>query len=154
MVRPFVFFESTIIDDFVSAWVDEVRRGLKACTVFLWYPLYWLTCKFIDSCFLAKRKLILRRADNQINNNLTSQAAVMNTAGVPNDLLSNRQSILEFTFYDSFASDTDAAQSTRSRSSCSSPSSTKSSTLSSLDETSDSPPSRRSLSVSLPPRLR
>lgn len=27
---------------FDDAWVDEVRRGFKACTVFLWYPLYWL----------------------------------------------------------------------------------------------------------------
>lgn len=25
---------------FDDAWVDEVRRGLKACQVFLWYPLY------------------------------------------------------------------------------------------------------------------
>lgn len=28
---------------FDDQWVDEVRRGFKACTVFLWYPLY---CKF------------------------------------------------------------------------------------------------------------
>jgi POT family proton-dependent oligopeptide transporter len=26
--------------DFDDAWVDEVRRGLLACRVFLWYPLY------------------------------------------------------------------------------------------------------------------
>jgi len=26
---------------FDDAWVDEVRRGFLACTVFLWYPLYW-----------------------------------------------------------------------------------------------------------------
>lgn len=25
---------------FDDQWVDEVRRGLKACVVFLWYPLY------------------------------------------------------------------------------------------------------------------
>lgn len=25
---------------FDDEWVDEVRRGLKACRVFLWYPLY------------------------------------------------------------------------------------------------------------------
>jgi hypothetical protein len=25
---------------FDDEWVDEVRRGLKACKVFLWYPLY------------------------------------------------------------------------------------------------------------------
>ncbi|KAH8146369.1 uncharacterized protein LAJ45_09562 [Morchella importuna] len=55
---------------FDDLWVDEVRRGFKACTVFLWFPLYWLTY-------------------NQINNNLTSQAAVMNTHGLPNDIMSN-----------------------------------------------------------------
>lgn len=55
------------IDD---AWVDQVARGFKACNVFLWFPLYWLTY-------------------NQLNNNLTSQAAVMDTQGLPNDILSN-----------------------------------------------------------------
>lgn len=24
-----------------DVWVDEVRRGFKACTVFVWYPIYW-----------------------------------------------------------------------------------------------------------------
>jgi len=48
----------------------EVRRGLEACKVFVWYPLYWLTY-------------------NQINNNLTSQASVMELHGVPNDVLAN-----------------------------------------------------------------
>lgn len=27
---------------FDDAWVDEVRRGIMACKVFLWYPVYWL----------------------------------------------------------------------------------------------------------------
>jgi POT family proton-dependent oligopeptide transporter len=27
---------------FDDEWVDEVRRGVLACKVFLWYPLYWL----------------------------------------------------------------------------------------------------------------
>ncbi|MBE7181723.1 MAG: hypothetical protein INR71_11055, partial [Terriglobus roseus] len=39
-----------------DAWVDEVRRGLKACKVFLFLPLYWL-------------------AYGQMTANLTSQAA-------------------------------------------------------------------------------
>jgi proton-dependent oligopeptide transporter, POT family len=39
-----------------DAWVDEVRRGLKACKVFLFLPLYWL-------------------AYGQMTNNLTAQAA-------------------------------------------------------------------------------
>ncbi|KZV74184.1 PTR2-domain-containing protein [Peniophora sp. CONT] len=55
---------------FDDAWVDEVRRGLKACTVFLFYPLYWL-------------------AYNQMVNNLTSQAATMELHGAPNDVINN-----------------------------------------------------------------
>ncbi|KAJ6619589.1 peptide transporter PTR2A [Mycena sp. CBHHK59/15] len=55
---------------FDDQWVDEVQRGLKACAVFAWFPVYWLT-------------------SNQLNNNLTSQAATMTTNGVPNDILSN-----------------------------------------------------------------
>ncbi|KAG6817992.1 hypothetical protein H0H93_006871 [Arthromyces matolae] len=55
---------------FDDAWVDEVRRGFKACGVFVWFPMYWLTY-------------------NQLNNNLTSQAATMSTHGLPNDVLSN-----------------------------------------------------------------
>ncbi|KAL9122023.1 MAG: hypothetical protein Q9187_001415 [Circinaria calcarea] len=55
---------------FDDQWVDEVRRGFHACSVFLWLPLYWLTY-------------------NQLNNNLTSQAATMKLNGLPNDILSN-----------------------------------------------------------------
>lgn len=55
---------------FDDAWVDEVRRGFKACTVFLWFPLYWLTY-------------------NQITNNLVSQAATMQVNGLPNEVVSN-----------------------------------------------------------------
>ncbi|KAJ6546367.1 POT family-domain-containing protein [Mycena sp. CBHHK59/15] len=55
---------------FDDQWVDEVKRGIKACSVFCWYPIYWLTY-------------------NQLNNNLVSQAATMSTHGLPNDVLSN-----------------------------------------------------------------
>ncbi|KAF2816028.1 MFS peptide transporter-like protein Ptr2 [Mytilinidion resinicola] len=55
---------------FDDAWVDQVARGLKACRVFTWIPLYWLTY-------------------NQMNNNLTSQAATMELHGVPNDIITN-----------------------------------------------------------------
>ncbi len=55
---------------FDDEWVDEVARGFAACSVFCWSPLYWITY-------------------NQINNNLTSQAAVMKLNGVPNDILAN-----------------------------------------------------------------
>lgn len=33
---------------FDDQWVDEVRRGLKACSVFCWYPVY---CKY--SCLIS-----------------------------------------------------------------------------------------------------
>ncbi|KAJ9239149.1 hypothetical protein DTO169E5_4439 [Paecilomyces variotii] len=55
---------------FDDQWVDEVRRALKACTVFLWYPIYWLTY-------------------GQMTGNLTSQAATMQLDGAPNDIISN-----------------------------------------------------------------
>ncbi|KAL7619914.1 hypothetical protein AAE478_010461 [Parahypoxylon ruwenzoriense] len=55
---------------FDDHWVDEVRRGFKACSVFVWYPIYWLSY-------------------NQLNNNLVSQAATMVLGGVPNDVVNN-----------------------------------------------------------------
>lgn len=55
---------------FDDNWVDEVRRGFSACTVFAWYPLYWLTY-------------------NQLTNNLTAQASTMVLNGLPNDVLNN-----------------------------------------------------------------
>jgi POT family proton-dependent oligopeptide transporter len=54
---------------FDDAWVDEVKRGILACKVFLWYPLYWL-------------------AYNQMTNNLVSQANTMNLGKTPNDIVS------------------------------------------------------------------
>ncbi|KAL5116317.1 hypothetical protein ACEQ8H_005775 [Pleosporales sp. CAS-2024a] len=53
---------------FDDAWVDEVRRGVIACKVFVWYPLYWL-------------------AYNQMTNNLVSQANTMNLGSTPNDIV-------------------------------------------------------------------
>ncbi|OOO09300.1 TGF-beta receptor type I/II extracellular region [Aspergillus oryzae] len=50
---------------FDDKWVDEVRRALKACAVFLWL------------------------AYGQMTNNLTSQAATMELHGVPNDIIMN-----------------------------------------------------------------
>ncbi|EHA18067.1 hypothetical protein CBS63078_3619 [Aspergillus niger] len=55
---------------FDDQWVEEVRRAVKACAVFAWYPLYWL-------------------AYGQMTNNLTSQAATMQLHGVPNDIINN-----------------------------------------------------------------
>lgn len=53
-----------------DAWVDEVRRGLMACKVFLFLPIFFL-------------------AYNQMTNNLTTQASTMERHGVPNDILQN-----------------------------------------------------------------
>ncbi|KAF9885095.1 hypothetical protein FE257_000735 [Aspergillus nanangensis] len=55
---------------FDDEWVDEVRRAVKACAVFLWYPVYWL-------------------AYGQMTNNLTSQSATLALHGVPNDIINN-----------------------------------------------------------------
>ncbi|KAI8942605.1 hypothetical protein NX059_000659 [Plenodomus lindquistii] len=55
---------------FDDAWVDQVARGLRATSCFTWIPLYWLSY-------------------NQMNNNLTSQAATMTRNGVPNDVITN-----------------------------------------------------------------
>lgn len=55
---------------FDDTWVEEVRRGFKACLVFVWLPVWWL-------------------AYNQLNNNLISQAASMRLDGIPNDIVTN-----------------------------------------------------------------
>ncbi|CAM0142265.1 peptide transporter ptr2 [Umbelopsis sp. WA50703] len=53
-----------------DVFVDELRRALKACTVFCWYPVYWL-------------------AYAQMTTNLISQAGEMWTGNVPNDIIQN-----------------------------------------------------------------
>ncbi|KAG5929233.1 hypothetical protein E4U42_006679 [Claviceps africana] len=53
-----------------DAWVDEVRRGLMACKVFLFLPVFFL-------CY------------SQMTANLTTQASTMQRHGVPNDVLQN-----------------------------------------------------------------
>ncbi|KAL0935679.1 peptide transporter Ptr2 (POT family protein) [Colletotrichum truncatum] len=53
-----------------DAWVEECRRGLKACRVFLFLPIFFL-------------------AYNQMTNNLTSQAGSMVLNGAPNDVIQN-----------------------------------------------------------------
>ncbi|MBE3049478.1 hypothetical protein IMZ48_44665 [Candidatus Bathyarchaeota archaeon] len=55
---------------FDDAWVDEVRRGLNACAVFLWFPVFWL-------------------AYGQMSSNMVNQAASMRLGGVPNDVVTN-----------------------------------------------------------------
>ncbi|KAL1897739.1 hypothetical protein Cpir12675_002238 [Ceratocystis pirilliformis] len=53
-----------------DAWVDEVRRGLIACKVFLFLPVFQL-------------------AYDQMTGNLTTQAGTMELHGVPNDIIQN-----------------------------------------------------------------
>ena len=51
-------------------FVGEVDRTVKACKVFLFFPIYWL-------CY------------SQINGNLGTMAASMRLNGTPNDLIQN-----------------------------------------------------------------
>ena len=53
--------------DWDDKFVTDLQRGLIACRIFTFYPILWI-------CHL------------QINNNLVSQAAQMNTHGLPNDI--------------------------------------------------------------------
>ncbi|KAL2114660.1 hypothetical protein VUR80DRAFT_2640 [Thermomyces stellatus] len=53
-----------------DAWVDEARRALVACRVFLFLPVFQL-------------------AYNQMTGNLTAQAGTMRLAGAPNDIIQN-----------------------------------------------------------------
>jgi POT family proton-dependent oligopeptide transporter len=55
---------------FDDLWVEEVRRGYKACYVFLLFPFYWL-------CY------------SQISGNMVSQGATMTLNGVPNEIPQN-----------------------------------------------------------------
>ncbi|PWN88857.1 putative PTR2-Di-and tripeptide permease [Acaromyces ingoldii] len=55
---------------FDDAWVDEIRRGFKACYIFALFPFYWI-------CY------------NQISSNLISQAKSLTRNGVPNEIVSN-----------------------------------------------------------------
>ncbi|TRX90668.1 hypothetical protein FHL15_008443 [Xylaria flabelliformis] len=72
-VKPSNFPESerpAFMSSFDDNWVLEVKRGVRACQVFLLFPIYWLPY-------------------NQLNSNLTSQAATMVLGGVPNDVINN-----------------------------------------------------------------
>ena len=77
-------------------WVDELARGITACGVFCWFPVYCkYTYRFIVTC--SKYWMLgffSGLTYNQLNNNLTSQAATMQTHGLPNDVLSNLDPIV------------------------------------------------------------
>ena len=52
-------------------FVDELRRGLVACRVFVFYPIYWVVY-------------------SQMLNNFVSQAATMELHNIPNDIMQVR----------------------------------------------------------------
>ncbi|KAF9580319.1 peptide transporter ptr2, partial [Lunasporangiospora selenospora] len=60
-------------------FIDELRLTLKACSVFCFYPLYWVIY-------------------NQITTNLTSQAGTMLLYGIPNDVVNNIDPIVLIIF--------------------------------------------------------
>ncbi|GKT55655.1 oligopeptide transporter [Colletotrichum tofieldiae] len=63
-----------------DVFVDELQTALEACRIlFATWPVLWL-CR------------------GQINNNLVSQAAQMDTAGVPNDMMYNANPIIIILF--------------------------------------------------------
>lgn len=53
-----------------DAYVDELKRGLAACRVFFFYPIYYVAC-------------------GQMWNNFISQAGTMQLHGIPNDIMQN-----------------------------------------------------------------
>lgn len=64
---------------FDDAWVDEIRRGLGACGVFVFLPIYWLSF-------------------NQQAGTLITQAGTMKLNGVPNDIITNLEPITVLIF--------------------------------------------------------
>lgn len=57
-----------------DSFIDELRRALVACKVFLFYPIFWV-------CY------------GQMASNFISMAGDMNTHGVPNDVIFNTGAI-------------------------------------------------------------
>ena len=62
-----------------DVFIDELRRALIACKVFLFFPFYWV-------------------AYFQITTNLVSQAGTMETHSIPNDIMSNISTLCVVTF--------------------------------------------------------
>ncbi|KAF9438976.1 peptide transporter ptr2 [Entomortierella beljakovae] len=60
-------------------FVDELRLALKACSIFCFFPFYWVIY-------------------NQITSNLTSQAGTMLLYGLPNDVINNIDPIVLIIF--------------------------------------------------------
>ncbi|KAK8242245.1 peptide transporter PTR2-A [Phyllosticta capitalensis] len=70
--KPSRWSRHTTSSDFAwdDRFVDELRRALRACKVFCFYPIYWA-------------------AFGQMSNNFVSQAGQMQLHGIPNDSMQN-----------------------------------------------------------------
>ncbi|PLN75343.1 POT peptide transporter [Aspergillus taichungensis] len=66
--RPYALKESETPVPWDDVFVDELKRALVACRVFLMFPIFWL-------------------CNGQATSNLVSQAMSMNTHGIPNDMM-------------------------------------------------------------------
>ncbi|KAF5859347.1 hypothetical protein ETB97_002958 [Aspergillus alliaceus] len=66
--------ESTPILPWNDTFVDDLRAAISSCKVFLLYPIYWA-------------------AYSQFLTNFVSQAATMETHGIPNDIMPNIDSL-------------------------------------------------------------
>ncbi|PLB41616.1 putative POT peptide transporter [Aspergillus candidus] len=66
--RPYALEKSGSPVPWDDVFVDELKRALVACRVFLMFPIFWL-------------------CNGQATSNLVSQAMSMNTHGVPNDMM-------------------------------------------------------------------
>ncbi|CAF1149126.1 unnamed protein product [Rotaria sordida] len=62
--------EQTTTESSNNQFIDDLKKAIKACRVFAFYPFYWI-------CY------------NQFGANLVSQAAQMNVGPLPNDILQN-----------------------------------------------------------------
>ncbi|GIJ84823.1 hypothetical protein Asppvi_003674 [Aspergillus pseudoviridinutans] len=66
--RPFAMEASGVAVCWDDTFVDELKRALVACRVFLLYPIFWL-------------------CNGQANNNLVSQASSLKTYRIPHDMI-------------------------------------------------------------------
>lgn len=64
----------TVTNRWNDLFIDELKRGLVACRVFIFFPIYWV-------CY------------TQMLNNFVSQAAQMELHGIPNDIMQNIDSL-------------------------------------------------------------
>nr|AAA53173.1 similar to S. cerevisiae PTR2 gene, GenBank Accession Number L11994 [Arabidopsis thaliana] len=69
-----LLLERYVKDQWDDLFIDELKRALRACKTFLFYPIYWV-------CY------------GQMTNNLISQAGQMQTGNVSNDLFQAFDSI-------------------------------------------------------------